>query len=126
MKKKDRRKYPRVKIYNPISYDSVDEKGKRIDQNMGIALDISQNGILIETPQIIESKYILLLFVNLENKLIEILGKVVFSVKKINGKFKTGINFEGDQEENIQFAKNIVQSYHYQKSDTVRISGAKV
>jgi c-di-GMP-binding flagellar brake protein YcgR len=124
MKKKERRKYPRVKIHNPISYDSVDEKGKRLDQNMGIALDISQNGILIETPQIIESKYIILLFVNLENKLIEILGKVVFSVKKIDGKFKTGINFEGDQEENIQFAKYIVQSYHYQKSDMVRISGA--
>jgi hypothetical protein len=64
MEKLDRRKFPRVKIFNPISYDCVDKEGIRLDQNMGIALDISQNGILLETAKKIESKNIFLLFVS--------------------------------------------------------------
>ena len=105
MKKKNRRKYPRIKICNPISYDCVDQKGNLLDQNMGIALDVSQNGILLETPQKIESKTISLLFVDLDNELIEIPATVVFSIMKKDMKFKSGINFQGSREENILFAK---------------------
>jgi c-di-GMP-binding flagellar brake protein YcgR len=81
MKKLDRRKFPRIKICNPISYDSVNQKGIQLDQNMGTALDISQNGILLETAQMIQSKYIYLIFVDLDSNLIRIAARVIFSVK---------------------------------------------
>jgi c-di-GMP-binding flagellar brake protein YcgR len=126
MEKLDRRKFPRVKIFNPISYDCVDKDGNLIDQSMGIALDISQNGILLETPHILESKYIYLLFVDMDNELKRITGRVIFSVKKKDGKFKTGINFQGAHEENIQFAKKIVQAYHYQKTDLALETSAQL
>jgi len=126
MEKQDRRKFPRVKIFNPISYDCVDKDGNLLDQNMGVALDISQNGILLETPHILESKYIYLLFVDMDNELKRITGRVIFSVKKKDGKFKTGINFQGAHEENIQFAKKIVQAYHYQKTDLVLETSAQL
>jgi hypothetical protein len=103
MEKLDRRKFPRVKIFNPISYDCVDKEGILLDQNMGIALDISQNGILVD----------------LEDKLIKIIARVIFSVKKKDGKFKTGINFDGSSDQNMQFAKKIIQAYHYYKPDIV-------
>jgi hypothetical protein len=119
MEKLDRRKFPRMKICNPISYDCVDKEGILLDQNMGIALDISQNGILLETAKIIDSKYIFLLFVDLEDNLIKIVGRVIFSVKKKDGKFKTGINFDGNAEENSEFATKIIQAYHHHKSDIV-------
>ena len=119
MEKLDRRKFPRVKIFNPISYDCMDKEGILIDQKMGIALDISQNGILLETANIIQSKHIFLLFVDLEDTLIKIVGRVIFSVKKKDGKFKTGINFNGSPDENIHFATNLIQAYHYYKPDIV-------
>ncbi len=126
MEKIDRRKFPRIKICNPISYDSVDRNGILLDQNMGVALDISQNGILLETAQVIQSKYIYLIFVDLENNLIRIAARVIFSVKNKNGNFKSGINFQGSPEENIAFAKKLVQAYHYQKSDPVLTNGSRV
>ena len=126
MKKLDRRKFPRIKICNPIAYDSVNQNGIQLDQNMGIALDISQNGILLETVQMIQSKYIYLIFVDLENKLIRIAARVIFSVKNKKGNFKSGINFQGSQEENIRFAKRVIKAYHHQKSDPALINGAKV
>jgi c-di-GMP-binding flagellar brake protein YcgR len=126
MKKLDRRKFPRIKICNPISYDSVDQNGILLDQNMGVALDISQNGILLETAQVIQSKYIYLIFVDLKNNLIRIAARVIFSVKNKNGNFKSGINFQGSHEENIQFAKRVVRAYNHQKSDPVLTNGARV
>jgi len=126
MEKIDRRKFPRIKICNPVSYDSVGPDGMTLDQNMGIALDISQNGILLETAQMIQSKYIYLVFVDLENNLIRITGRVAFSVKNKNGNFKNGINFHGEPFENIEFAKKLVQAYHHQKSEPVYINGARV
>jgi c-di-GMP-binding flagellar brake protein YcgR len=126
MEKIDRRKFPRIKVCNPVSYDCVDRDGILQDQNMGIAMDISQNGILLETAQMIQSKYIYLVFVDLENKLIRISGQVVFSVKNKNGNYKNGINFIDDHEENIAFAKKLVQAYHHHKSDLVVVNGARV
>lgn len=125
MQKKNRRKHPRIKICNPISYDSVDPEGNLLDQNMAIALDVSQNGILLETPQKIESKTIYLIFVDVENELVEIPATVVFSIKKKDLKFKSGINFQGTSEENIRFAKKVIQAYHYQKSEPVFINGVQ-
>ena len=126
MKKLDRRKFPRIKICNPISYDSVDQNGIQLDQNMGIALDISQNGILLETSQLIQSKYIYLIFIDLENKLIRIAARVIFSVKNKKGHFKSGINFQGSQEENIRFAKKVINAYNHQKSDPAHVNSANV
>ena len=124
MKKIDRRKFPRIKICNPISYDSVNQDGIQLDQNMGIALDISQNGILLETAQMIQSKYIYLIFVDMENNLIRIAARVIFSVKNKKGNFKSGINFQGSQEENIRFAKKVIKAYDHQKSDPALVNGA--
>ena len=126
MEKLDRRKFPRIKVCNPVSYDCVDWDGILLEQNMGIAMDISQNGILLETAQMIQSKYIYLIFVDLEDNLIRITGRVVFSVKNKNGNFKNGINFQGEHAENIEFAKKLVEAYHLQKSAPVLMNGASV
>ena len=126
MEKVDRRKFPRVKVFNPVHYDCVDKDGNLLVQNMGLALDISQNGILLETAHKIESKNIYLLFVVVDNELIRITARVVFSVQKKDGKYKAGINFQGAPKENIQFAKKIVEAYHQQKTDFVLETSAQL
>jgi hypothetical protein len=126
MKKLDRRKFPRIKICNPISYDSVNQNGIQLDQNMGIAKDISMNGVLLETAQKIQSKYIYLIFVDTENNLTRIAARVVFSVKNKEGNFKSGINFQGSQEENSRFAKKVIQAYQDQKSENMLINSASI
>ena len=126
MKKLDRRKFPRIKICNPISYDSVNRNGIQLDQNMGIAKDISMNGILLETAQKIQSKYIYLIFVDTENNLTRIAARVVFSVKNKEGNFKSGINFQGSQEENGRFAKKVIQAYQDQKPEQALINNASL
>ena len=59
----NKRKYPLIKIYHPISYIGLDENEHIVEQQMGVALDINQNGILIETACITESKHLIVMAV---------------------------------------------------------------
>jgi hypothetical protein len=126
MKKLDRRKFPRIKVCNPIAYDCMDRNGVLVEQNMGIALDISQNGILLETAQMIREKNVYLIFVDLEENMTRIIGQVVFSVKNKDGNFKSGINFQGESDENIAFATKLIQAYQQFESEPVLINGTRV
>jgi hypothetical protein len=112
----DKRKYPRIKIFSLISYTCVDNDGVILGQSYGTALDISQGGLLLETVSVVETEYVLLTIIDLEDILQELKGKVVYSKKTDSGKCRTGISFLGTKEENIQFASTIVRTYHSQKN----------
>ena len=83
---------------------------------MGVALDICQSGILIESVSIIDSEDVLLVSVDLDKNVIEHKGKVAYCQKSGNGKFRTGISFDGTHVANVKFATKITKSYHYLKN----------
>jgi hypothetical protein len=123
MEDKDRRKYPRVDVYSTISYVCVDEKGNLIDQEMGVALNISQTGLLLETRHQLNTSFISLMFVDLENNLAEIEGEIVYSRPIESDIYQNGIHFRGSHPGNIEFAQKLVRAYHYRKSELVLILG---
>ncbi len=118
MGKKERRRHPRVDIDDPISYLCVDSDGQQFAQNMGIARNVSQSGIFIETFCMIETEYIILAFADLESNITEIKGKVVYSKKNGSGTFKTGISFKGEHIENIKFIEKLIKYHHYKKENS--------
>ena len=83
---------------------------------MGVALNISQNGIQLETDCMINTEYILSMFFDYQSNYIAARGKVVYSNREPeSGKFKTGIQLMGSNGDNLKFVKRLIQSYHYQK-----------
>jgi hypothetical protein len=94
----------------------MDENGCVVQENMGVALNISQSGILMETADSIFSKYVTLISVDLKENMIEIRGKVAYCKKDKSGKYRTGIRFKGTHAQNIHFAKGLIKSYHYKKN----------
>jgi c-di-GMP-binding flagellar brake protein YcgR len=111
----EKRKSPRVKIQNLISYVCLDEDGKPIKHLMGTALDISQGGLLLETTQHIEPGNVILITADEQDKIFEINGKAAYCRETGSGKFNVGISFQGTHAENIQFVKCVVRS-NYRKS----------
>ena len=111
----NKRKYPRVNIYILASFDCYDEDGELFDQNLGVILDISLGGMLIETDDIVKANYVKIVFVNYEQKLMSIVGSIVHSKKSENGKAKTGICFHGADSENIKIATNLIRTHYYGK-----------
>ena len=92
-----------------------DEDGTIIEQIIGVVLDISQNGLLIESLQEVESKNLSLMASTQKNSLIKIKGRVANCRKAESGRFRTGIILQGTHEENVRFVKEIIRAYHYQK-----------
>jgi c-di-GMP-binding flagellar brake protein YcgR len=111
----NKRKYPRVNIYILASFDCYDEDGEIFDQKLGVILDISLGGMLIETDDIVKANYVEIVFVNYEHKLMSIVGSIVHSRKSENGKAKTGICFHGGDSENVKIATNLIRTHHYGK-----------
>ncbi len=112
---KERRKYSRVQIFDPISYLSKDSTGKVTGYNVAVVRNVSQTGIQIETYQAISSETISLMFFDLTNNQIKVKGKVVYCAKNESGQYNIGIRLAGTALENLQFVKALVKSYHYQK-----------
>ena len=116
MEQKERRNHNQVNIRYPITYCCLDSDGSVIEEMMGVAINISQSGILIESVSIIDSEDVLLISVDLDKKVIQIRGKVAYCHKLDNSKFRTGISFDGPHDANVKFATKITKSYHYLKN----------
>ncbi len=113
----DPRKSIRVKTRNLISYSSFDKTGKLISAGLGIALDISEGGILIETPYPIESSLLILTATDGKKNIIEIKGKLVTSRKSFNGTFLSGIEFLGVDERLEHFVSNLIREYNFRRKN---------
>ncbi len=93
MTQENRRLHPRIEALNLIAYDCMDEDGLVVIRGMGRTLNISEGGILLETHIQIEQQYDALLSISLENDLIDIKGKIVYSKPGKADKFESGIEF---------------------------------
>jgi hypothetical protein len=112
----------RVEIEKGLSYHGLDVNSNVVDRYMGVALNVSQNGIQIETDHMIFTEHILLMFYDYQSNYIATKGKVVYSREDESGKFKTGIQLMGVNGDNHRFVKQLIQSYHYRKKVPIYVS----
>ena len=70
----DRRMYPRVALTSPISYLCVDSEDQSYSQNMGVARNISKEGIHVETLNRVETDFMVLAFTDRKRNIMEIKG----------------------------------------------------
>jgi hypothetical protein len=108
----ERRHYARVAANNPITYVLVNERGSKMGQGIGKALNVSQTGILLETYEYVGSKYIFIVSTDLENKLIDIVGKVIFSREVSLGVFNSGVSLRGEHADNVKFRRDLIRVFH--------------
>ena len=112
----------RVKINKGLSYNGLDVHSNVVERYMGVALNVCQNGIQLETDRMIDAKYIMLMFFDYRSNYVASLGEMIYSKKNDSGKFWTGISLQGRNGDNLQFVKKLIQSYHYQKKVSIFIS----
>ncbi len=113
MKGEEKRKHQRKKTANLLSYVGIDEEGLK-EQGMGRALNISQGGVLIETQVPIDSKYILLTAIGIEEELIKIKGEVVYCRETEPEIFRTGVRFIESDERISDVVSEIIRAYNQQ------------
>jgi hypothetical protein len=85
-----------------------------ISNGLGVALDVSQGGILLETPYSIETGLIVLATTDRENHLFKVKGKLLHSNKASNGLYHSGIEFIDIDWKVKAFITKLIKEYHYQ------------
>ena len=122
----ERRKHPRVKTSNLISYHSFDETGKLISYGLGLALDISKGGILLETPCFVESGPIVLTAIDWEKNIVKVKGKLIYCVKQATEMYRCGIEFVGIDDRVADFIVNLIKNHIYQGYNLFIAIGRKI
>ncbi len=93
MVKIEKRNHHRVDGINLINYFCIDQNNRITSQGMGRTLNLSESGLLVETPRFIDPKHIVFLNIGLKNKLVNINGEVVYSRSGADISFQSGIHF---------------------------------
>ena len=112
----EKRKYPRVPTCNVVSYVCMDDDSRPLEEGMGMTVNISQGGALIETSRPITSSFVLLVSIDLKKNVLETKGRVVHSQEVDRSKYLTGIEFLGSKEEITRIVKNFIIDFHSRKS----------
>ncbi len=113
----DPRKYSRVKTRNLISIFSFDKSGNLISQGLGIAMDISKGGILLETPISIKPGMLVLSATDRDNNLMELRGKLIHSTQSTTGTYLSGIEFIGVDGRVRDFITRLIKEYNFRGSN---------
>lgn len=110
----NKRRHERYDSLNLISYVCLDSDGKEWTQGMGRTLNISETGLQLETHEPIESKYVVLLSIGIEDDLVDIRGKVVYCNRGMENKFESGIEFLEVPPEAYTILKRYINEFHKQ------------
>ncbi len=114
MKQDERRKHRRIKTDNLMSYVCLDNDGNELGQGIGIAVDVSQGGLLLESHSPIDANKILLAFVDADNEVIEINGDIAYRKETKMGKFQAGVSFCESYEKIKKYIIKMVKAYNMQ------------
>lgn len=92
----------RMESLNLLFYICCDENNNEITQGMGKTLNVSEDGILLETHDPIGANLYVLLTIAFEDNLMDFKGNIVHSRKREDGMSEYGIEFvEIDDEKRL-------------------------
>jgi len=88
----EKRKFIRHDAMHLLDYIVMDEKGRTGQYSMGRTIDVSIDGIKLETSFPLETNTRLLITVGLEDDLVDLEGKTTHA-KAVDNRFVSGVTF---------------------------------
>jgi len=118
----NRRKFPRVKIHVPVSYNQLDSQDKIESEVIGVALDVSLGGLLVKSFDFVTSEYISISFIDINDQVAQIKCKMAYSRKMDTGMVHTGLTFKGSENEKSDFVAKMIRAYFYREKAASQFS----
>jgi hypothetical protein len=110
----EKRQFIRHDAIHLIDYQVIDREGNGGTYSMGRTLDVSVNGLKLETTHALDSGTRLQITVGLANELIELTGIVSHTHAK-RGRFISGISFNGTNSDNKRIFSLYVDAFNKMK-----------
>ena len=109
---KERRRRPRIDSLNLVAYACLDEQENVVQRGMGRTLNISELGILLETYHPLETKYVLLIDIGIEDDLVDLKGRVVHFRVNEEKRNETGIEFSEVDEGSVEKLRRYIEHFY--------------
>lgn len=93
MSSSEKRRHIRIKALN-LSHIDIDDSDATVKQGMGRTLNVSQSGILLETPFALETGQMLKIALGLEDEVLEVAGSVIYAKVTSEGRWEAGVKFD--------------------------------
>jgi hypothetical protein len=103
----ERRKEQRVEIHYPVYYRSLDVNGGRKSENAGVALNVSSDGLLIESSEAIDARDISIMIKSRAGEIVTVAAMILYSIKVGEHLHRTGVIFQDQKENKQKFVKEI-------------------
>ncbi len=108
----ERRRHSRIDSLNLLWYACIDEKNQVVREGMGRTLNVTEDGILLETHRPIDPKEVLSLCIGVKDDVLDVKkGKVVYCNRGKDGKFRSGIEFKEADETAIRTLKKVIIAF---------------
>lgn len=113
---KDHRRNPRIETSNLVDYTLFDNDGKAVGKGKGRTINLSQNGILLKTPNPLKGVFVLLMTIDLNGNAVKVDGRLVYStMDDSSGHFMSGIEFTGPKAKQVDAIVAFVKAYQRTK-----------
>lgn len=110
----EKRKFLRLDSLHLLDYLVIDSDGNQGDYSMGRTLDVSLNGIKMETVNSIPSDCSLIITLGIEENLVDITGSTIHTQKSQN-RYVSGIEFNKVTAENRAVLRQYVDEFQARK-----------
>ncbi|MEK6201668.1 MAG: PilZ domain-containing protein [Desulfobulbaceae bacterium] len=117
MKSAEHRNFIRKNALHLLDYLVIDENGLQTTYSMGRTLDVSENGLKLETTQPISKGDTLLITVGVEDDLVDLRGVVVHT-EILDNQHITGLEFQDISEEGRRIFKKYAEAFRSVRAQT--------
>ena len=104
----EQRNHKRTLISHPLVYTAIDANGNISSQGMAHAVDISPNGMMIETTEPIHAKAVKIRTATSQAANVETTGEIIYSLPHAPKKYRTGLRFNGSVGQQSQFTNELL------------------
>lgn len=106
----ERRLKTRTSINHPVIYVIGNSKGQVETQGVGLALDISEDGMMLESDSPIEATTLTIRASCENSETFGVEAVLVYSMPHFDGKYRSGIRFVGRPDDISQFVGMLKRS----------------
>ena len=106
----ERRKNNRIPINHPIIYVASNPNGQVETQGIGLALDISKDGMMFESNEPIEATELSIHASHNKGEAMKVEAFLVYSMPHSDGKYRSGIRFDGSPDQIAYFVAEMCKN----------------
>ena len=108
----EKRKHSRIDSLHLLNYLYYGDNKEDATQGMGRTLNVSESGILLETHTPIDPNQNVSLTIGLEEDMVDIKGRVIYSKQNAQGMFEEGIEFEAMGDSAIKILRAYIEAFN--------------